>query len=132
MGQVALAGMQHVAGVPGAADAVAAMLQQGQTAAMKAAQIKAQKLAVEAAKEKNQQLKEKRQDDLVNAAAVSGSSSCLHGAELSMLTVLASYPVSSHIVVFTSAGAQNWAQSDLPYVGRRCNHISSHLGSHFC
>jgi len=93
MGQAALAGMQHVAGVPGAADAVAAMLQQGQTAAMKAAQIKAQKLAVEAAKEKNQQLKEKRQDDLVNAAAVSGSSCSLHGSELSILTVLASCPV---------------------------------------
>lgn len=114
MGQVALAGMQHVAGVPGAADAVAAMLQQGQTAAMKAAQIKAQKLAVEAAKEKNQQLKEKRQDDLVNAAAVSGLSSCLDGAEQRMLTVHASCSVLFHIVVFTSAGTQSRAQSDLP------------------
>ena len=75
MGQAALAGMQHVAGVPGAADAVAAMLQRGQAAAMTAAQIKSQKKAIEDAKERNQQMKEKRQDDLVNAAAVSGSSS---------------------------------------------------------
>ena len=71
MGQAALAGMQHAARMPGTVDAAAALLQQGQAAAQRAAQAQAQKRAVEAVKERNEQLKEKRQDDLVNGAAVS-------------------------------------------------------------
>ena len=71
--QAALHGLEHVAGMPGAADAATALLHQGQAAAHKAAQRAAQaaqRRAMEAAKERNQDLKEKRQDDLVNAAAV--------------------------------------------------------------
>ena len=68
--QAALHGLEHVAGMPGAADAATALLHQGQAAAHRAAQKAAQKRAAEAAKERNQDLKEKRQDDLVNAAAV--------------------------------------------------------------
>ena len=67
--QAAMNGLEHVAGIPGAADAATALLHQGQAAAHRAAQA-AQKRAVEAAKERNEQLNEKRQDDLVNAAAV--------------------------------------------------------------
>ncbi len=67
MGHAALS----IAGMPGAADAAAVLLHQGQVAAMRAAQARAQKKALEAAREKNEQQKEKRQDDLVNGAAVS-------------------------------------------------------------
>ena len=75
MGQAALS----MAGMPGAADAAAALLQQGQAAALRAAQARAQKKALEAAKERNEQLTEKRQDDLVNGAAVSAYSLPVHG-----------------------------------------------------
>lgn len=75
MGQAALS----LAGMPGAADAATALLQQGQAAAMRAAQARAQKKALEAAQEGNRQLKEKRQDDLVNGAAVSAYSSPVQG-----------------------------------------------------
>ena len=74
MGQAALS----MAGMPGAADAAAALLQQGQAAAMRVAQVRAQKKALEAAKERNEQQKEKRQDDLVNGAAVSANSLPVH------------------------------------------------------
>ena len=67
MGQAALS----MAGMPGTANAAAALLQQGQAAAMRAGQAREQKKALQAAREKNEQQKEKRQDDLVNGAAVS-------------------------------------------------------------
>ena len=71
--QAALNGLEHVAGMPGAADAATALMHHGQAAAHKAAQKAAkaaQRKAMEAAKGKNEHLNEKRQDDLVNAAAV--------------------------------------------------------------
>ena len=70
MGQAALTGLGHVAAMPGAVDAAAGLLQHGQQAAQRAALLAAQRKALEAAKLRNQDLKEKRQDDLVNAAAV--------------------------------------------------------------
>jgi hypothetical protein len=70
MGKAALTGLSHVAAMPGAVDAAAGLLQHGQQAAQKAALLAAQRKALEAAKLRNQDLKEKRQDDLVNAAAV--------------------------------------------------------------
>ena len=76
MGQAALS----MAGMPGAADAAAALLQQGQAAALRAAQVRAHNQALQAARERNEQLTEKRQDDLVNGAAVSACLQRLYGA----------------------------------------------------
>jgi hypothetical protein len=70
MGQAALTGLGHVSAMPGAVDAAAGLLQHGRQAAQRAALLAAQRKAMEAAKLRNQDLKEKRQDDLVNAAAV--------------------------------------------------------------
>ena len=70
MGQAALTGLGHVSAMPGAVDAAAGLLQHGRQAAQRAALLAAQKQAMEAAKLRRQDLKEKRQDDLVNAAAV--------------------------------------------------------------
>ena len=70
MGHAALSGLQRVAGLPGAVDAAAAVLQHGSTAAARHVQKVAQRKALEDAKERNQHLTEKRQDDLVNAAGV--------------------------------------------------------------
>ena len=67
VGQAALS----MAGVPSFIDATGASLQQGQATAIQLSQARAQKKALEAAREKNEQQKEKRQDDLVNGAAVS-------------------------------------------------------------